>query len=71
MNDKKQKNSAQKFEYSAGPKKKQHSYKNKKKQNKKKRLCKTKHLHRECHARLIFCLCLFMYFSWGQNYFET
>ena len=55
MNDKKKKkNSAQKFEYSAGPKKKQ---------NKKKRLCKTKNLHRECHARLIFCLCLFMYFS--------
>ena len=55
MNDKKKKNSAQKFEYSAGPKKKN--------KTKKKRLCKTKNLHRECHARLIFCLCLFMYFS--------
>ena len=36
MNDKKKKkNSAQKFEYSAGPKKKQHSYKNKKNKTKK------------------------------------
>ena len=34
-----------------------------KKTRTKKRVCKTKHLHRECHARLIFCLCLFMYFS--------
>ena len=31
MNDKKYIYSAQNFEYSAGPKKKQHSYKNKKK----------------------------------------
>ena len=60
MNDKKKKNSAQKFEYSAGPKKKQHSYKE---TTTTKRVCKTKHLYRECHSRLIFCLCLFMYFS--------
>ena len=56
----KKNNSAQKFEYLAGPKEKQHSYKT---TTTKKRVCKTKHLYRECHARLIFCLCLFMYFS--------
>ena len=68
MNDKKNIYSAQNFEYSAGPKKKQHSYI---KTTTKNRVCKTKRLYPECHARLICSLCLFMYFSWGQKYFET
>ena len=52
MNDKKKFGTKIRI-FSQAEKKKQHSYKE---TTTTKRVCKTKHLYRECHSRLIFCL---------------